>query len=220
MYLTRFEINTARRGARDLLASPQRLHAAVLAAFPATHREPGDTGRVLWRVDQRGQQTLLYLASPHEPDLTHLVETAGWPATHGWDTRPYAVLLDRLAPGQQWAFRLTANPVASRRKSDDSARSQRFGHVTAAQQSTWLLDRASRNGFAIPETTHKEPDVAVHGRRIWRFPRQGHTITLATAVFEGRLEVIDPATLRRALTHGIGPAKGYGCGLITLAPLS
>jgi CRISPR system Cascade subunit CasE len=220
MYLTRFEINTVRRGARDLLASPHRMHAAVLAAFPSTQREPTDAGRILWRVDARDRQTLLYIVSPYQPDLTHLVETAGWPATHTWDTRPYAALLDRLRSGDRWAFRLTANPVRSRRKTEDATRSQRFGHVTAAQQTTWLLDRAGHHGFMVPDGHGKEPDVAVHGRRTWRFTREGRAVTLATAIFEGRLEVNDPAGLRQALTHGIGPAKGYGCGLLTLASLT
>lgn len=217
MYLTRFELNTARRGTRDLLTSPQRMHAAVLNAFPAAHRDGTDDGRVLWRVDQRSNQTLLYIVSPHTPDLTHLVETAGWPTTASWDTKPYGPLLDRLAAGGVWGFRLTANPVHSTRKSDEATRSQRFGHITVSQQTQWLLDRAPRNGFTIPEGIHKEPDVAVHSRRTWRFARQHQTITLATATFEGRLEVTDPEAFRRALTHGLGPAKGYGCGLLTLA---
>jgi CRISPR system Cascade subunit CasE len=219
MYLTRFEINSRRRGARDLLASPQRMHAAVLAAFPVALRDPSDQGRVLWRVDQRDRQALLYIASPHQPDLTHLVEAAGWPTTRGWDSKPYAPLLDRLSAGDQWAFRLTANPVKTKRDPDEAARSQRVGHVTVTQQTEWLLHRALRHGFAIPEGVYKEPDVTVHGRRIWRFSRQNHTVTLSTATFEGRLEVIDPKALRHALTHGVGPAKGYGCGLLTLAPL-
>lgn len=223
MYLTRFEINTARRGARALLASPHRLHGAVLHAFPGGQREPTERGRILWRIDQRGSQALLYVVSPHRPDLTHLVETAGWPATQGWDTRDYTPLLNRLDAGSQWAFRLAANPVSSRPKSEESSRSQRFGHVTVEQQTEWLLRRTERNGFTIPAITldgsDKEPDVAVHGRRVWRFPRQGRTVTLATAVFEGRLEITDAATFRRSLTHGIGSGKGYGCGLLTLAPL-
>ena len=77
--------------------------------------------------------------------------------------------------------------------------------------------RAGKHGFTIPDTAGKEPDVAVNGRRTWRFTRQGQTFTLATATYEGRLEVTDPLMLRQALTHGIGPAKGYGCGLLTLA---
>lgn len=218
MFLTRFELNTARRGARDLLTSPHRLHAAVLAAFPTSQREPTEHGRILWRLDQRSRQTLLYIVSPHHPDLTHLVETAGWPATRSWQTHSYGPLLDRLVAGTQWAFRLAANPVHSR-AATPGERGKRYGHVTVAQQTNWLLDRAQRHGFTVPETTGKEPDVAVHARRTWRFPRDGRTVTLATAVFEGRLETTDPDVLRHALTHGIGPAKGYGCGLLTLAPL-
>lgn len=38
-----------------------------------------------------------------------------------------------------------------------------------------------------------------------------------TVTFDGRLEVTDPAALRRTLTLGLGKAKAYGCGLMTLA---
>jgi CRISPR system Cascade subunit CasE len=217
MFLSRFEINIARRSARNLLASPQRLHAAVLAAFPAEHRRHTDEGRVLWRVDQHQHHTVLYLVSPQRPDLTHLVESAGWPTTQGWQTRDYTPLLDRLNTGDRRAFRLTANPVITRRKSETATRSQRFGHVTVEQQTTWLLDRVDKHGFAVVDGNSKEPDVAVCGRRTWAFPRQRQSVTIATATFEGTLEITDPAALRRALTSGIGPAKGYGCGLLTLA---
>lgn len=219
MYLTRFEINPARRAARDLLASPQKLHAAVLAGFPTLAAAPAQEGRVLWRLDQRDHQALLYIVSPLKPDLTHLVENVGWPTTHGWDTRDYAPLLDRLKAGDEWAFRLKANPVSNRRKTDDATRTQRFGHVTVAQQTDWLLARTERHGFTIPCGEHKEPDVAVRGRENLKFQRRGRTVTLATAVFEGRLEIIDPEALRHSLTHGIGHAKAYGCGLLTLAPV-
>jgi CRISPR system Cascade subunit CasE len=109
--------------------------------------------------------------------------------------------------------------VHNRRKTDDSPRSQRFGHVTVTQQTEWFLRRAGHHGFTVPLEDHKEPDVAVRGRRTVRFARQGRTVTLDTAVFEGRLEVVDPAALRAALTGGIGHGKAYGCGLLTLAPI-
>lgn len=219
MHLSRFEINTARRAARDLLASPQKVHGAVLAAFPPSLATADAHGRVLWRLDQHQHQAVLYLVSPHRPDLTHLVEAVGWPTSQGWDTRDYAPLLERLTVADQWAFRLTANPVTSRRKTEDAPRSQRFGHVTVAHQTEWLLRQAKRSGFSVVPGIHDEPDVAVHHRQTLRFTRQGRTITLTTATFEGRLEVTDPVALRHALTQGIGPAKGYGCGLLTLAPM-
>jgi CRISPR system Cascade subunit CasE len=217
MFLTRFEINSARRASRELLASPQKVHAAVLAGFPSIGQEAGAEGRVLWRLDQHQHQALLYLVSPTQPDLTHLVESVGWPATQTWATRHYTPFLAALTKGDQWAFRLTANPVSSRRKTPDSARTQRLAHVTVAQQTDWLLTRTQRHGFTIVNGTHNEPDVAVRRRQTLRFPRQGKTVTLSTAVFEGRLEISDPELLRRSLVQGIGPAKGYGCGLLTMA---
>jgi CRISPR system Cascade subunit CasE len=222
MYLTRFEMNKARRGTRALVVSPHKLHGAVERSFPTAiaGAQADGEGRVLWRLDQHVHVTLLYIVSPRRPDLTHLSEQAGWPTIpDGWETRDYQPLLDRLAAGQRWAFRLTANPVSSRRKTDESERSQRFGHVTVAQQTAWLLERTERLGFLVTKATHDEPDVAIRRRETQRFERNSHTVTLATAVFEGHLQILDPVALRCALVRGVGSGKGYGCGLLTLAPI-
>ena len=45
-------------------------------------------------------------------------------------------------------------------------------------------------------------------------------VPVVTATFDGRLTVTDPEALRQALTSGIGRAKAYGCGLMTLAPVA
>lgn len=217
MHLTRFEINTARRGARKLLSSPQNVHAAILSAFPAGAAEPSENGRVLWRVDTAGPATHLYLVSPGKPDLTHLVEDAGWPSTEGWVTKDYTTLLDRLTAGERWAFRLRANPTRSGRKTAESSTTQRFGHLTADQQLAWLTARAAGAGFEIPVGQLDQLQAAVVHREVVRFDRRGTQVTLATATYEGALVVRDAGALRRTLTHGIGPAKGYGCGLLTLA---
>lgn len=215
MYLTRFEINAERRGAKKLLGSPQAMHAAVLTGFPSSRVSAG--GRVLWRVDQTRPHTWLYVVSPERPDLTHLVEQAGWPSIDTVQTRSYLALLDSLEKGDRWAFRLTANPTRSARR-EDSDRSQRFGHVTARQQLTWLTDRVDSWGVRLPETEHG-PAVVLRSRRTWQFRRDGARVTLSMATFDGELVVDDPTRLRTALTAGIGPAKAYGCGLMTLAPV-
>ncbi len=215
MHLTRFEINPARREARTLLASPQRVHAAVLAGFPES-RDADDHGRVLWRLDEGRHDVVLFVVSPGKPDLTHLVESVGRPA-YGWQTREYGPFLDRLAVGDRWAFRLLANPVHNTRPADGTGRGKRLAHVTAAQQTDWFLRQAQRHGFGVPEGSAGEPDMSVRSRRTVRFARQQRTVTIASAVFEGHLCVEDPVALRAALVGGIGPAKGYGCGLLTLA---
>lgn len=62
-----------------------------------------------------------------------------------------------------------------------------------------------------------EPTFRVVDREVRRFRRQEGTVTLGTAVFEGQLRVADVKRLREALMSGIGRAKAYGCGLMTLA---
>jgi CRISPR system Cascade subunit CasE len=211
MHLTRFEINVVRRDARTMLASPQRMHAAVLAAFPESRTD----GRVLWRLDEMRHDVVLYIVSPDKPDLTHLVETIGRP-TYGWQTRDYGSFLDRLSTGERWAFRLRANPVHNVRLAG-SGRGKRVGHVTAEQQIAWFHRQAQRHGFTLVTGSAGEPDLMLRDRRSLRFERQHRTVTLATAMFEGTLQVADPVAMRIALVGGIGSGKGYGCGLLTLA---
>ena len=111
MYLTRAYLNPRRRGAIRLLGHPQRMHAAVLAGFP-----PARHARVLWRLDpDEPYRPVLWIVSPYRPDLTHLADQAGWPASDApqWEACPYEPLLKRLGTGQRYAFRLTANPTCA-----------------------------------------------------------------------------------------------------------
>ena len=224
MFFSRIQINPSRRGARKLLGSPQAMHAAVLSSFMDDGEE---RGRVLWRVDRDAHKVWLYVVSRTQPDFAHMIEQAGWHTTQaGWDVRPYGSLLDRLASGQRWAFRLTANPTRKTRLAgpmrhdptvDASSEGRRYGHVTVDQQLDWFVTRAAKWGVDVASVDG--PDVLVHERQTERFNRGGSTVTIAKATFDGRLTITDPDLLREAMRNGIGPAKAYGCGLLTLAPL-
>lgn len=218
MFITRMAINGSRRGARFLLGSPQAMHAAVLSGFPPGSALQSDVGRTLWRVDHRLDHAIwLCVVSPSRPDLTNIVEQAGWPTQSAWETREYTPLLSRLAEGQRWLFRLTANPVHTAALEDGSVK--RLGHVTVAQQQGWLVERAERFGFSVTQDAEGSPDMLVTRRERREFRRGNGRVTLSTAQFDGQLEVTDADALRGALTNGIGRAKGYGCGLMTLVPL-
>lgn len=243
MHLTRFRFNTHRPGARKLLSSTQALHAAVLGGFPELlpGEPPGAPSgpRVLWRVDRNARaEVFLYVVSPDRPELTHLVEQAGWPHAEPdtwWKTHDYSGFLSRLEAGQTWGFRLTANPVHSIRRKDGEP-TKLTAHVTPRHQAGWLLKKQSQCGFEVAR--RKDPDPAlpeidgyelmVHDRDSAGFDkadprpdRKGKRmrVPVVTATFDGRLTVTDPEALRRSLTSGIGRAKAYGCGLMTLAPV-
>ncbi|WFN93906.1 type I-E CRISPR-associated protein Cas6/Cse3/CasE [Gordonia sihwensis] len=223
MYMSRIALNHRRRGAVKLLGSRHAMHAAVMSAFaPGTTTESAE-GRVLWRVDRRDDAVDLLIVSPSEPCLVHIGEQAGWTTGSPWATRDYTTFLESLSAGEEYVFRLTANPT--HRMTADDGRKQIVGHVTSAYQRQWFKERAERHGFelvasAADDVEDPREELVVSERDTAVFRRGQRQVTLVTASFEGRLRVADADLLRRALTHGIGRAKGYGCGLMTLLPAS
>jgi CRISPR system Cascade subunit CasE len=57
----------------------------------------------------------------------------------------------------------------------------------------------------------KEGDITDHAHQ--------HDITLTSVQFDGVLDVIDPAWVRTLIRNGIGSAKGFGFGLLSLRPV-
>lgn len=60
--------------------------------------------------------------------------------------------------------------------------------------------------------------ISVSQRRTERSRREGSDVTICTAVYDGVLRVEDADAFRHALGFGIGRAKGFGCGLLTIMP--
>ncbi|SHF58518.1 CRISPR system Cascade subunit CasE [Streptoalloteichus hindustanus] len=255
-YLSRIRINPLRKASRSMLASPRVLHAAVVNAIP----DHPTTERSLWRLDADDpRRPHLVVLTQSRPDWNHLVEQAGWPEADGehFVIADYNRLLTRLRTGQEFAFRLTANPVQNTmtpnkltaHQAEDSdterSRSYRLGHRTAAMQLRWFLTRTDKWGFEVPEATTAAPavdlgqqpthqadtddvlgqtprDVRIIARERRSFSKRDGKppVVLSTATFQGRLRVTDPELLTERLLTGIGPGKAYGCGLLTLAPLT
>lgn len=137
----------------------------------------------------------------------------------------------QLAEGDRLAFQLRANPVRSTR--DDTGRVKRHDVVMdlktqikgseddheelplpmVAQQagSRWLAERAGRHGFAVDPQ-----QLRVDGYRQHRLRKRGKKsrIQFSTLDYSGILAVTDPQLFQQALFRGIGPAKGFGCGLL------
>jgi CRISPR system Cascade subunit CasE len=220
MYFSRVAINKGLRKSMQALAFPQMMHAAVLGSFPPDlEQDATEKKRILWRTDTLGENTWLYVLSAEKPDFTHIVEQFGWPTSdQKWDTKDYEPFLTRLQAGQHWRFRIHANPV-------HTVDGKIYAHVTVAQQKKWLKDRAEKNGFSFAtvssgDHTFDIMDVMHRNRLKFRKkPTDKTLVTLSVATYEGELVVEDADMLRQALCSGIGRAKAYGCGLLTLANL-
>lgn len=241
-FLSRIWINPLRQGAQKLLQHPQAMHAAVLGGIPTQPVQE----RVLWRIDTDcPRRPALFVVSASRPSWEHLVEQAGWSGadTPQAEVRDYEPLLQRVEADRRFAFRLAANPAQATKNPDKLTGSQKaarerdprrpviVGHRTVAHQIDWLLSRVASWGVRIPaartdetadddaDTGAPPPDVRVAARQRLSFPRQGgQRVTIQQVLYEGHLIVEDPLRLRDVLTSGVGRAKAYGCGLMTLAP--
>ena len=213
MFLSRVELNEYRRDTMRAIESPQVMHAAVMASFGAF--DSNDDDRVLWRLDRLGNALYLLVQSRRRPDFTHIVEQFGRPAAgQTWDTLEYDHFLDSIAEGSVWRFRLRANPTHSVME-EGSSRGKVCHHVTAEQQMMWLKSKAERCGFTI-ESDYPSIGADIVQREVRRFKRGGKTVTLSTVTFEGVLQVTDAELFRKSMAEGIGRAKAYGCGLLTV----
>lgn len=226
MYLSKVELDPRRRLARKFLGSPQAMHAVVAKAAGATEQDV--KGRVLWRVDRTHLSTSLYILSPQAPNCSQIEQEAGVVGSMA-RTLDYRPFLDRLDNGQEWNFRLAANPARAIAQGAGK-RGKVAGHVTVAQQQEWLTSRAQRNGFELLSMPGVEPDSndaavsVVHREKpVFRRAREDggrDIITINRTVFEGSLRVTDVDEFRAVLVEGLGRSKAYGCGLLTLAKAS
>ena len=207
MYLSRIELDTASRETARVLASPQLMHGAVEQSFQ------GERKRRLWRVDWLDGKCFLLVLSEDRPDFTALAKQYGFPGTDpAWETKDYGKLLERISPDQPWRFRLKANPVRSVKENDAPGRGKVTAHVTPEQQKQWLIKRAEDCGFSLCADAFG----VVHTQWLKFNKGDDREVTLRMATFEGVLTVTDPERFRDALLSGIGRAKAYGCGLMTV----
>lgn len=216
MYLSRIQLNAELRATMRALASPQVLHGMVESSFLCSSE--GNPDRTLWRVDYLKDKCYLLVLSTRQPNFQHIVEQLGYPHSEPrWETKNYNSLLDRLEPGQAWRFRLRANPVRSscKEKAQPSERGKVFAHVTQEQQKLWLLSRAQALGFSINQNTFDV--VHAEWKKFRKAKGNNHEITLRVSDFEGKLTISDVELFRKTLLSGIGRARAYGCGLITIA---
>lgn len=210
MYMSRVALDMSSRKTMQALTSPHVFHGAVESGFT------GERQRHLWRIDTLEEKCYLLLVSKEKPELKQIARQFGFPdRADTCQSKDYTPFLNRLAAGQRWQFRLQANPTHSSTKDarEGAPRGRLYAHVTQEQQKQWLITRQESHGF---ELMLEEFDV-VHTQWLRFSKGAGQSLTLRSAAFEGILTVRDAGKLMEALTEGIGRAKAYGCGLLTLA---
>lgn len=244
IYLSRLLLDIRSRQVQAELAHPYEMHRTLMKAFPATTR--GAEARceygVLFRADAdfRQQFIKVYVQSLVEPDWSRLHHLGGYfcwaagPNPH--EFKEVTRALRNVQVGQVLSFRLRANPTKRLARDGDPLKGKRVELQTEQEQLQWLMSkgRGGRDGvpggFELVQMRGVDqeggdclvPRVQVRtegkltGRK--RTSGAGHNTSHLAVLFEGLLRVTSADDLFETVSRGVGSAKAYGFGLMSLAP--
>jgi CRISPR system Cascade subunit CasE len=218
IYLSCLELDPRSAWARADLQNPYEMHRTLSRAF-------GDGGeqyrgaRCLFRVEERREGWRVLVQSRTEPNWQVLETGRRYLAG-----RPRVKALDpRFTEKQELRFLLLANPTrresigpaseTGERRRSGTRRALVFDDLQESEraQREWLERKGRQGGF-------KPVLFEVEDRGVLEIRKGGERIPYAAIRFEGFLQVTDPAVFRETLENGIGSAKGFGFGLLSLAP--
>lgn len=212
LWLTRIQPDLRHRDARRDLASAVGMHHRLMMLFPD---DLGPTARnsigVLFRIEDAANPYII-LQSRERPDPTRL------PVGYGTIvTKDINALLDLLTTGLAVRYRIDANAV---RKPGHTTRAATGAKsvipLAGADADEWWTRQAEERSGLKLTSLYSTPLAAARGER----RQDKHRISHARTRFEGTAVVTDHTALRQRIVDGIGRGKSYGCGLLSLAPLT
>jgi CRISPR system Cascade subunit CasE len=207
MYLSRIKLDLNKSATRKAISSPQILHGMVENCFT-------EKNRTLWRLDSLNGTLYLLIISKTTPNFEDLALQICKNGERG-ETKDYTTFMDIIKNGQGFRFRFRGNPVHSV-VVEKGIRGKVTPHVGERHKREWFAKKAIQNGFTVDDDQFSIVETGV--QQFYKKDK-GTPVRLSYTVFEGILVVKDKDLFVKALTQGIGRAKAYGCGLITIMGL-
>jgi CRISPR system Cascade subunit CasE len=194
---------------------PYGQHQAVWQLFDLPPGAARTGTAFLFRHEWHGDLPVFYILSRNTPQ-----DRAGL-----WNIQS-KLYTPQLETGDRLHFKLRVNPVVTRngKRHDvvmDAKQRLRWKELCPEERpslnvlayeagTAWLAGRAEKHGFIIAPAS-----LLVDGYRTYTVHRRGRTpICFSTLGFSGVLTVVDSGKFLSTLYGGIGPAKGFGCGLL------
>jgi len=212
MYLSKLTLNPYSRQVQRELSDPYQLHRTIMRGFPVVLPEDE---RVLYRLEVavHNNELVLLVQSLHQPDWTSLRD-----ADRGQylleAPQPPKVFKLNLVAGSALRFRLRANPTVKKQREDHN-NGNRVPLMREDEQIQWLNRKGELHGFQVMQCQVSGKD-SVHGWK--KDDDKTHRLEFYAVQFDGVLQVTDPVRLVAAVEAGIGSGKGFGFGLLSLAP--
>lgn len=191
--------------------NPYLQHKALWQLFPGREQEQRS---FLFRIEQvkKGEGAIALMLSQEQPQQPQVIE----------DSEVVAVkaLNLNLSQGQAMRFRLRANPVKSIKDASKGeveknckryTRSVRVPLIHEDQQHAWLERKLAQ--IASIKSLNIQQELPLNFRK----QKESRSGKIQPVLYEGVLIVDNPDKLLQLIIDGIGPAKAFGCGLLSLA---
>lgn len=203
MYLSKVQLSW------EYAKNPYELHKALWQLFPD---RPDENRRFLFRVENivKNQSAQLLMQSVDKPVSGAKGELLA--------CREVPL---HLHEGQLLRFRLRANPIKTikdaekgvvEKKGKSFTRTARVPLIHEEQQQAWL-ERKFEN-VALLQSLNIQKELVLNFRK----HKEQRSGKIQTVLFNGVFQVLDPEVLVEMMRQGIGPAKSFGCGMLSIAP--
>jgi len=206
MFLSQIIFNLRNAKVLSELKNPYELHRTILKAFPIDLPE---SERVLYRVETR-QQTAFSL-----PVIVQSQTQPNWCYLERNDLVVAPVQIKIFEPnylvGQTLVFRLLANPTKRNKENG-----KRVGVHKKEELYQWIQRKVTVGGanllFVTIESHGNVSGVKYQGEVQFNLHHLG-------VCFDGQIHISDPKKFANLLYKGVGSAKAFGFGLLSIALL-
>lgn len=205
IYLSQLILNPASRMVQNELRNPNELHRTLMRGYACKREDANVLHRL--EVDPYSGVIALLVQSTEKPEwqpLTQVGQGNYLQFPPNWKTVDLNLQTDQILQ-----FRLRANPTKRFSSGKGNKPGKRVQLFKEADQLAWLQRKAEPNGFRLLDANINPEGNQTDYRK---------KLTIYTVLINGRLQITNLEKFNTALHKGIGPAKAFGCGLLSLAP--
>lgn len=213
-WLTRITPDLRHRKPANDMSNVVALHRTIMSLFPPNlGPNARSNAGVLFRTEENtsgGISILVQSALP--PDATRLPDGYGT-----LTAKPLDPLLDAIRKGFPVRYRLIGNATRKLGRNTTAGKPLRVIPLGGDEAETWWQRQAEQSGLELRNVI-MTPLASATGVRVDKTTSTKQPQLHARIRFDGTAVITDPELLRERIIAGIGRAKTYGCGLLTLAP--
>ncbi len=189
--------------------NPYQLHQALWRLFPNRDELQRD---FLFRLEQQQKSVGFHILMQSQIKPQMQENTPQIMTQRNYDLA--------LQPSQRLRFRLRANPIKTIKDSSKGTvtkkgkvftKTVRVPLLQEEQQQAWLERKFE--DFAQLEALLIQSEPIIYFRK----SKEQRSGKIQSVLFDGVCSITDANALKQAMVEGIGPAKAFGCGLLSVA---